>query len=266
MRALSSAANALVATLLAPACAACGRPLAQPLQSPVCEDCWRAVPALTPPWCARCGDAVASWREASLLCARCRRAPPRFAVARSAGRYDGSLRQIVHAFKYRRRRLLAGPLAGLMRHAAADLLVGADAVVPVPLSARRALQRGFNQADDLACHLGLPVWRALRRVRHGPPQAALPAARRHGNVRRAFSIRARPALLLLGASWASRLRDATIVLVDDVMTTGATLDACGQALLEAGALSVRAMTVARAVAAPRGRSQPPPRPGPAPRR
>jgi len=174
------------------------------------------------------------------------------AMARSAALYEGSLRLILHAFKYGGRRLLAAPLAALMLKASEDLLYGADAVVPVPLHPWRAWRRGFNQADDLACHLGVPVWRVLRRARHGPPQAGLPAAQRHANVRAAFALRRGP------PGW--RLRNRVVVLIDDVMTTGATLEACAAVLRESGARSVRALTVARAAATRPEALAPRPRP------
>jgi ComF family protein len=261
----------LVRIFLAPTCAACDGLLDRPLDGPVCAACWRAVPRLTAPWCVRCGDALPSWRAAGPLCARCRRHPPIVALARSAGRYDGSLRQIIHAFKYGRRRALASPLAALMREAGRDLLAGADAVVPVPLHPWRALRRGFNQADDLARGLDVPVWRVLRRTRHGPPQAALPAAQRHANVRAAYALRwslPAPASggVRLEPGLAGRLRNRVVVLVDDVMTTGATLDACGRVLMRAGVRSVGALTAARAVTAPPAPRPPRPRPGTAPRR
>src|SRR5688572_27364085 len=221
---IAAATNTFVRVLLGPVCAACGRVLARPLANPVCDDCWQKVAMMTPPWCVRCGDTLADWRSSLPLCARCRRRTPQFALARSAGLYDGSLREIIHAFKYRKRRALASPLAALMRAAGADILSGADAVVPVPLHPLRALQRGFNQADDLARCLGPPVWRVLRRCRHGPPQASLPAARRHANVRDAYAVRA-PWLSLLPSA---RLRNRVVILVDDVMTTGATMEACGR--------------------------------------
>ena len=252
---LLAAANAVVRVLLAPACAACDDVLVHPLAGPVCGRCWRSVPRLAPPWCVRCGDALAAWRSDGPLCARCRRHPARLTLARSAGRYDGSLRKIVHAFKYQGRRALAEPLGALLHDTGRELLSGADAVVPVPLHPLRAVQRGFNQSDDLARALGLPVWRVLRRVRHGPPQASLPAARRNANVRASFAVawrwrlapRAHPTI---------RLHNRVVVLIDDVMTTGATLEACSRVLLEAGVRSVRALTVARAVA---GRpARPPP--------
>jgi ComF family protein len=258
---LAAAAHSVVRFFLAPTCAACGDLLDHPISSPVCGACWRGVPALTPPSCVRCGDALASSRTAGPLCGRCRRHEPVFTLARSAGRYDGSLRRIIHAFKYDGRRVLAAPLAELMRDVGGPVLAGADAVVPVPLHPWRALERGFNQADDLARALGLPVWRALRRTRHGPPQAGLPASRRHANVRAAYA--------LWGPVWldalvARRLRNRVVVLVDDVMTTGATLEACGRVLTGAGVRSVRALTVARAVAPRPGLRPPPPRPASAP--
>lgn len=152
--------------------------------------------------------------------------------------------------------MLARPLADLMRDAARPLLADADAVVPVPLHPWRAFKRGFNQADDLARELGLPVWPLLRRRRNGVPQATLPASQRPGNVRDAFALRA------VTTPWnkKSRLEGRVVVLIDDVMTTGATLDACAKILLESGARSVRALTVARAVAA--RPAPPPPTPGP----
>lgn len=238
---LIHAANALVHVLLGPSCAGCGRALAQPIAGAVCDACWVSVTPITPPFCVRCGDSLPSSR-AGPLCARCTHRQPAFALARSLGRYDGSLRDLLHAFKYQGRRALAAPLGRRLRDAGHDLLADADAVVPVPLHPWRRVQRGFNQADDLARELGLPVWRALRRTRHGPPQASLPAAQRHGNVRAAFRLR-RSFL-----SSPPRL----VVLIDDVMTTGATIEACSRTLMKGGVRSVRALTVARA-ATPRRR-------------
>jgi ComF family protein len=138
-----------------------------------------------------------------------------------------------------------------------DLLEGADAVIPVPLHPIRALQRGFNQADDLARQLGPPVWRALSRRRHGPPQAGLHAAERLRNLDSTFRLSVTWTL----ASRARRqtLRDRTVVLIDDVMTTGATAEACSAVLLANGVRSVRVLAVARAVTA-RPTPLPPPRP------
>ncbi|MEO8257398.1 MAG: ComF family protein [Acidobacteriota bacterium] len=233
--------DALVAVVLAPACAACGQPLDHPTGGPVCAGCWQSILPLTPPLCDRCGDPLPGWRDTRDWCARCRRGRPSIDRARAIGAYDGALRAIVHAFKYDGRRSLARGLAALMHRRAAGLLVGVSYVVPVPLHPSRRRQRGFNQAADLARYLDLPVRHALRRVRATPTQTGLPAARRHRNVRDAFA-----------ATRAARgLDGAVVVLVDDVSTTGATLEACARALKAAGAGEVRALTAARVVTARR---------------
>ena len=242
--AVLDAPNFLVRLLLAPACPACAGPLERPLSHMVCDACWRAIPPLGARLCACCGDELPRARVLDDRCGRCRRRPPPFSVARSAGRYDGSLRELVHAFKFQKRRLLAEPLGKLMRDSGAAVLDDADAVVPVPLHPFRSLTRGFNQADDLARQMGLPVWRVLRRVRHGPPQASLSAAGRHGHLRGAYRLAFRARWRYAGGV---SIRGATLVLIDDVMTTGETMEECGRVLVEGGAKEVRALTVARAV-------------------
>jgi len=126
-----------------------------------------------------------------------------------------------------------------MRVSGADLVGGADVAVPVPLHRSRQRSRGFNQAADLARHLGLPVRAALRRVRATPSQTDLPAARRHANVRDAFAMRR-----------GQDVRGLRIVLVDDVCTTGATLEACARVLRDGGATQVSALTAARVASRP----------------
>jgi ComF family protein len=240
--------NALISVLLAPACLACGALLDRPLDGPVCASCWRSIRPLSPPLCGVCGDVLSTWRTVDRLagaCVRCRRRPPAIARGRAAGAYEGALRRVLHGLKYERRRTLAAPLAALMRARGAGVLAGADLVVPVPLHWRRQHARGFNQADDLARGLGLPVACALRRVRRTAPQFGLTTAGRLRNVRGAF---APPRRRWLGRrTHDPRLRDACVVLVDDVCTTGATLDACAEVLLEGGAREVRALTAARAL-------------------
>lgn len=237
-------ADALLSVLFAPRCTACGAPLDHPTSGPVCGGCWCAILPLTPPLCDRCGDPLPAWRTVSIpleRCPRCRRRPAAVDRTRAVGAYEGTLRSIVHALKYDGCRSLARPLARLMRDRGADMLAGASAVVPVPLHGSRRRDRGFNQARDLARHLGLPLVDALRRVRATAPQAELPAAQRHANVRDAFAVR-RPV---------AALRTRVVVLVDDVSTTGATLNACARVLKEAGVGEVRALTAARVVSTPR---------------
>jgi len=238
---LATVIDAIVSVVLAPACASCDCPLDRPTRGAVCDACWQAIAPLTPPICDRCGDPLPSWRSISVpleRCPRCRRSRRLVDRARAIGAYDGTLRTLVHALKYGARRSLARPLGALMRHRGADILDGAACVVPVPLHPSRRRQRGFNQAADLAHHLGLPVVAALRRVRATAAQTALPAAQRHRNLRDAFA----------ATSAAAALIDEIVVLVDDVSTTGATLEACARVLKESGVREVRALTAARVIA------------------
>lgn len=206
---LRAAADRLLSFLLAPPCAVCGRVLTEPLAGAVCGACWMAIDIQ----------------------------PSRFflraiAEARAVGPYESTLRDIIHALKYERRRSIAPRLSALMAEHGTEVLRDAHIVIPVPLHARRQRQRGFNQAEDLARGLGLPMVRALARVRVTRPQVDLPAEQRRENVRDAFQA--------LG-----RVDGHVIVLVDDVATTGATLDACARVLKNAGARDVRALTAAR---------------------
>jgi ComF family protein len=250
-------ADDLLSVVVAPRCAACGLSLDTPSAGPVCAACWGAVDLISPPLCDACGDPLPGWRNISrdlCICPRCRRGSRSVSRSRAAGPYSGSLRAIIHAFKYEGRRSLAVGLATLMRAQGLEVLAGADCVVPVPLHWRRRRARGFNQAADLASHLGLPVCHALRRVRGTRPQVDLPAAQRHRNVRGAFAA--------AGGRWRWRrlavrreVRQRIVVLVDDVSTTGATLAACARVLRAAGAREVRALTAARVAATQR--SEPP---------
>jgi ComF family protein len=247
---IRAVADALVSVVIAPACACCARVLEEPTRGAVCDACWASIPLSTNPLCSLCGDALTTWRQPteprdrpealrnplSALCVRCRRSPRSISIGRSIARYEGALRDILHALKYEGRRSLAAPLGALMVARGAEVLAGADAVVPVPLHFFRRYRRGFNQAAELSRHLGLPVLDCLRRTRATITQTDLPESRRHENVRDAFKVRRRvPA-------------GSVLVVVDDVSTTGATVDACARVLLENGAREVRALTAARAAA------------------
>lgn len=233
--------DAVMALILAPCCAACDEPLDQPTRGCVCPTCWSSIHPLTEPLCETCGDALPTWRVSRAganACARCRRMPRALARARAVAAYDGRLRDILHALKYNGRRTVAERLAALMASTAPAILDGADFVVPVPLHFLRQYRRGFNQAEEIARHLPVPLLRALRRTRWTATQTDLPEARRHRNVRNAFTLRRRTR---------AALQSATVVLIDDVSTTGATLDACARVLADAGAKEIRALTAARAV-------------------
>jgi ComF family protein len=177
------------------------------------------------------------------LCAGCRRRGPGFDYARAAAPYDGVLRDAVHAFKFAGRRALAAPLGDLLVELGTTGLPAGmpGLLVPVPLHPRRERERGFNQATLLARRLGR-AWGCpvrgdlLARTVATPSQTALAAAARQANVRSAFRLR-RPA----------PVAGRHVALVDDVLTTGATLSECARCLREAGAVMVGALTVARVV-------------------
>jgi ComF family protein len=218
-QALRDGLDAVLAVALGASCAACGEPLEHPTRGPVCAICWRSVAAEAPPLPA-----------VSAVVSR----------AQAIGLYDGALRSIVHAIKYDGRRSLSTPLARLIRDRCGYVLDGADVAVPVPLHPSRRRRRGFNQALDLARGLGLPVTRALRRIRATDSQTGLSAEARHKNVRGAFAPSRLP--------WrSSAIEGRIVVLVDDVSTTGATLEQCARVLNAMGALEVRAVTAARVV-------------------
>jgi ComF family protein len=164
--------------------------------------------------------------------------------------YEGRMKEVVHALKYERRRSISPRLGALMRECGAALLKDADVVVPVPLHPRREYERGFNQAEDLASHLGLPVARLLTRVKHTHSQIELPRHERQENVKDAFALSQGPRSLIPGPR--SLIPDPRIVvLVDDVSTTGSTLEACARVLRDAGVKEVRALTAARVVTSKR---------------
>lgn len=174
----------------------------------------------------------------------------------ACGRYDGVLRTLIHALKYHGRTSLAAPLGRLTADHGALTLAGADLLVPVPLHPAKRLIRGFNQSTHLARAMGLPVVAALARRRWTTSQTALSGRERQRNIRGAFAQR----------STARRVRGKTVVLVDDVWTTGATLTACADVLLAAGAAEVRSLVVARAEPPQSHRPRPQSHPGPRPRR
>ena len=235
---LRALANSLLFSLFQPPCAACKQVLTQPLNGAVCERCWASI-------------ATSAFAKATVDKTVDKPVDKTVDWAGAFGLYEGRLRDIIHAFKYEGRRSIAQPLGALMRESGAVLLQDADVVVPVPLHPRRERARGFNQADDLARQLGLPVARLLHRVQYTTSQIELPADERHQNVRDAFTLARIPdpgSHLRQGyggqAGGQARI-PAVIVLVDDVSTTGATLEACARVLKAAGVKEVRALTAAR---------------------
>ncbi len=176
-------------------------------------------------------------------CGPCRVRPSPVDYARAATRYGDLVREAIHALKFRGRRAMAVPLGDLLAETAARELAGrpVDVLVPVPLHRRRVRERGFNQAELLARRVGaargIPVAsRAMIRRAATTPQTELTAAERLANVRAAFAV-ARP----------GEVRGRHVLLIDDLVTTGATAGACARCLADSGAASVGLLTVARVV-------------------
>jgi len=222
-------------------CPWCNGPLGHDGDALGCADCRPRIQAIRPPLCAVCGLPFAAG-DGGALCADCAKKRPAYDMLRGAVTYAGAATQAIKELKYQRR---TGGLRALARVLRAVERLGVrwrdyDALVPVPLHPARLAERRFNQARLLAEHLGpgLPPVRAawLERARPPPPQAQLTDKERKKNVRHAFVVPP-------GAPVAGR----TILLIDDVASTGATLHECAKALKRAGAARVDAAVVARAV-------------------
>jgi competence protein ComFC len=223
-------------------CKICRESLEEPGERVVCRSCLAGLVPRTGPSCPRCGRFQESPGEGH-LCAKCLDREPAFSLHRSCGAYAGTLKDVVLLFKYRKYAPLGRPLAVWAEACLASearLWEGAEMLVPVPLHPARRRERGFNQARLIARHLGElrkieVLGGCLVKTRRVPPQAGLRAADRERNVVGAYAVR-RP----------SKIRARTLVLVDDVTTTGATLRECARVLKEAGARDVRAVTLAQA--------------------
>ena len=218
-------------------CRVCGEALREVARYPVCPRCIAEPEALSAEFfCTSCRTPFQNPfpLDEEGRCALCRAGLRGFDAAYSFGAYEGVLRQLIHLYKYAKIRTLARPLSALLARAL-PRDEAFDLIVPVPLHWRRRLQRGFNQADLLARGLsratGIGVLSALRRVRSTSTQAGLSNRSRRQNVTRAFRSR--------------NVAGKRILLIDDVLTTGATGTACALALKQAGAKRVAILTVAR---------------------
>lgn len=222
-------------------CRVCGGELIELSRIPVCASCLTSVQPLQADYiCHQCGTPFSTARplDETGRCALCRAGLIAYDAAYAYGYYEGVLQQLIHLFKYERVLPLGKVLARWML-AALPRQLTIDLIVPVPMHWWRRWRRGFNQAHVLARHLaratGIRLEKALRRRRLGMPQAGLRAADRRRNVAGAFSV-----------PHPHRVKGQRVLLVDDVLTTGATAGACARELKRAGARSVVVLTVARA--------------------
>lgn len=231
----------LLDLILPPRCLACAAPVDR--QGGLCGRCWSGLSFITRPCCARCGLPFAHDLGRDAVCAACAGTEPAFARARAALVYDDASRPLILAFKHADRTRGAGPFGGWMARAGAELLADAELIVPVPLHRRRLAHRLYNQSALLAqatARASGVAWDplVLARRRATPSQAGLGRLGRARNVAHAFAIR---------PGRQDRVAGRRLVLIDDVLTTGATVEACARVLLRAGASRVDVLTLARVV-------------------
>ncbi len=225
-------------------CAACREPVDG---AGLCATCWSKLSFIAPPYCERLGIPFTYDPGPGVLSMEAIADPPAYRRARAAVRYDDVARTLIHAFKYGDRLDLAPTMGRWMANAGAELLRDADAIVPVPLHWRRQWMRRFNQsallAEVVSRASGVPaIYRALKRIKATPQQVGLSQSARALNVQGAFRV---------PDDGKGEVAGRRLLLIDDVLTSGATMDACARALLRAGAAQVDALTFARVVAAHR---------------
>jgi ComF family protein len=241
-RAMVGILKGLIDLVFPPLCAFCGVPLAEDEGAEVCPGCLRTIHFVSPPICPRCGLPFAGGVGEDHLCGQCLNRRWHFGSARALGLYDGPIREAIHLLKYRGKSFLVKPLVGLLSLGYPFIDYDAyDLMVPVPLHPKRLRERGFNQA----LIVGRAISRrekvpctgfVLRKIRWSPPQVHLSPGEREANVKGSFAV-----------IDPKRVRGKRILLIDDVMTTGSTVNECARELLKAGAGGVDVFTLARAV-------------------
>ncbi len=237
MTTLRAASEALLNLLYPPHCAICEG--VAPLRRYLCERCLQGVRRIEPPWCQGCALPLDGAVTAEVHCPNCRDQTLWIDAAMAACRMEEPVREVLHRFKYQRERHLRHPLAAWLAETLPHLSgPPPDAVVPVPLHPTRERERGYNQAALLAALLareaGLRVEHPLLRVRDTPSQTRLHRGGRIENLRNAFALRQN-----------APVKSRHLLLVDDVLTTGSTLNECARILKQAGAASVRVAVVVR---------------------
>ena len=236
---LRNAARAGLNVLLPPLCVACSGPTAE--AHAFCAACWGALNFITDPLCACCGIPFEYAVDEGALCGACIAEPPLFTEARAPLSYDNESRALIIPFKTSDRTDFAIPFARLMLQAGIDMLEASDVIVPVPLHPFRLFARRYNQAAMLAAGVAALAKKekrldALNRKKRTPSQGTLHRSERQRNVAGAFAVK---------PSQKKHIENHRVLLIDDVLTTGATANACARVLLKAGAKQVRVLALAR---------------------
>ena len=210
-------------------CVVCTSPVLERRWGAACPDCWSSLVPVPPPFCPQCGDPAPAIEG---LCGLCRTAEHVFDFARSALLFTETLREIIHHLKYSDRVSLAKPLGNLLKECLERETFSGSLIVPVPLHRTRARVRGYNQAELIASRLGRPLASdLLRRRKNTASQTGLSRNQRKLNLAGAFEVR--------------RKISGGIIVVDDVYTTGSTMNEIAKTLKRAGASRVEVLTVAR---------------------
>ena len=236
--ALRSAVAAVVDLVVPPLCLACHRPLSS--HDAMCSRCWSGIDFIRAPLCARLGIPLPFDVGGTMISAAAVADPPDYDRARAVARFDGVMRELVHDLKFRDRHDARRLFARWLTEAGAELLDGADVVIPVPLTRGRLAGRRFNQSAILAQEVARlsgvryePL--VLQRTKRTRPQVGLSRQQRRDNVAGAFGV---------ADARKSALGGARVVLIDDVITTGATARACARTLKRAGVASVDVLALA----------------------
>ena len=232
----------LIDLIFPPLCAFCGIPLAEDDEGEICPGCLRTIRFASPPICPKCGLPFPMEAGEDHFCGVCIQKQWHFGSARALGLYEGTMREAIHLLKYGGKAFLAKPLVGLLDRGYPFIDYGSyDLLVPVPLHPKRLRERGFNQALLLGRAIGRRegvscTGFVLKKARWSTPQIHLSPKEREANVKGSFAVADR-----------GRVRGKRVLLIDDVMTTGSTVNECARELLKAGAKEVDIFTLARAV-------------------
>ena len=232
----------LIDLIFPPLCAFCGTPLTEDDQGEICPCCLGNIRFISPPICPTCGFPFPMEVGEDHLCGQCLRTNWHFGIARAFGLYEGTIREAIHLLKYGGKAFLARHLAGLLDKGYPFIdYASYDLLVPVPLHPKRLRERGFNQAlllgraiarrEGVSCN-GF----VLKKARWSPPQIDLSPREREKNVKGSFAV-----------VDSAKVEGKRVLLIDDVMTTGSTVNECARELLKAGTMEVDVFTLARAV-------------------